>query len=276
MHHIQLIHWNAAEAAERAERLRARGYDVACDLPAVPTFLRALAHDPPAAVVIDLSRLPSQGRDMAVNLRIQSGTRRVPLLFVGGDPAKVARIRELLPDAAYSSWDEIGAALAGAIAAPLADPVVPGSAFAAYAGRPLAGKLGIKAGSTVALAGAPPDFREALGQLPARVELVSFDSLPSPADLTIWFVHSAGELEQGMVGMAAQVGQGALWIAWPKRGSALATDLSQQQVRAAGLAAGLVDYKICSIDGTWSALLFRQRKVKSEVRTPGPVSASNM
>jgi len=260
VHRIQLIHWNAAEAAERAGRLRALGYEVACDLPAVPTFLKGLAHDPPAAVVIDLSRLPSQGRDMAVNLRIQGGTRRVPLLFVGGDPDKVARIRELLPDAGYSSWGEIEAALAGAIAAPPADPVVPGSAFAAYVGRPLAGKLGIKPGSTVALAGAPPDLREALGQLPARVELVSFDSLPGPADLTIWFVRSASELERGMAGMAARVGQEALWIAWPKKGSALAADLSQQQVRAAGLAAGLVDYKICAIDDTWSALLFRRRK----------------
>jgi len=261
VHRIQLIHWNAAEAAERAERLRALGYDVACDLPSGPTFIRALAHDPPVAVVIDLSRLPSQGRDMAVNLRIQGGTRRVPLVFVGGDPAKVARIRDLLPDAAYTTWDAIGAVLVGAIAAPPADPVVPGSAFAAYAGKPLAEKLGIKADSTVTLAGAPPDFREVLGQLPARADLTSFDSLTGPADLTIWFVRSTGELERGMVGMAAWVGQRALWIAWPKKGSALATDLSQQQVRDAGLAAGLVDYKICAIDDTWSALLFRWRKV---------------
>ena len=260
MYRIQLIHWNAAEAAERAERLRALGYAAAHDLPAGPVFLRALAHDPPAAVVIDLSRLPSQGRDMAVNLRIQGRTRHVPLLFVDGDPAKVARICELLPDATYTTWDEIGAALARAIAAPSVDPVVPGSVFAAYAGRPLVGKLGIKAGSTVALAGAPPDFCDTLGQLPEQVHLARLDS-QSPADLTIWFVRSAGELERGMVDMAARVGLGALWIAWPKKGSTLATDLSQQQVRDAGMAAGLVDFKICAIDDTWSALLFKQRKV---------------
>jgi len=260
MHRIQLIHWNAAEATERANRLQTLGYDVTCDLPAGPAFLRALADDPPTAVVIDLSRLPSQGRDIAVNLRMQASTRFVPLLFVGGDPAKVARIHELLPDAAYTSWDEIGAALAGAIAAPPVDPIVPGSAFAAYAGRPLAGKLGIKAKSTVALAGPPPDFRAALGQLPDRVELVDIGNLPGLADLVIWFVRSTGELERDMAGMAARLGQGALWIAWPKKGSALATDLSQQRVRAVGLAAGLVDYKICAIDGTWSALLFRRRK----------------
>ncbi len=261
MHRVQLIHWNAAEAAERAERLRTLGYDVTFDLPAGPAFIRALANNPPAAVVIDLSRLPSQGRDMAINLRIQGGTRHLPLLFVGGDPAKVARIHELLPDAAYTSWDEIDAGLAGAIVASPADPIVPSSAFAAYAGKPLVGKLGIKAGSTVALAGAPPNFRDALGRLPGQVDLIGIDNLSGLADLVIWFVRSAGELEHGMAGIAARLRRGALWIAWPKKGSALVADLSQQQVRDAGLAAGLVDYKICAIDDTWSALLFRRRKL---------------
>jgi len=31
-------------------------------------------------------------------------------------------------------------------------------------------------------------------------------------------------------------------------------------VRGTGLANGLVDYKICAIDATWSGLLFRRRK----------------
>jgi len=261
MHRIQLIHWNAAEAAERAERLRTLGYDVAFGLPAGPSLMRALAHNPPTAVVIDLSRMPSQGRDMAVNLRIQGGTRHMPLLFVDGDPAKVARIHELLPDAVYTSWDEIGAALARAIVAPPADPIVPGSAFAAYAGKPLAGRLGIKAGSTAVVAGAPPNFRDTLGQLPGQVVLIDIDNLSGLADLVIWFVRSAGELEHSITGMASRLRQGALWIAWPKKGSAVAADLSQQQVRDAGLAAGLVDYKICAIDDTWSALLFRRRKL---------------
>jgi hypothetical protein len=261
MYRVHLIHWNAAEAAERAERLQALGYDVASGQPGGPAFVRALANDPPAAVVIDLSRLPSQGRDIAVALRIHGGTRRVPLLFAGGDSDKVTRVRELLPDAAYASWDEIGTVLAAAIDAPPTDPVVPGSAFAAYAGKPLVGKLSIKAGSTVALASAPPSFRDTLGQLPDPVYLVDIDNLSGLADLVIWFVRSAGEMERDMTSMAARLGQGALWIAWPKKGSALAADLSQQQVRDAGLAVGLVDYKICAIDVTWSALLFRRRKI---------------
>jgi hypothetical protein len=50
-----------------------------------------------------------------------------------------------------------------------------------------------------------------------------------------------------------------VWIAWPKKASGVATDLSQQVVRGIGLSAGLVDYKICAIDKTWSGLLFTKR-----------------
>ena len=63
---IRLIHWNAIEAAERGERIHRLGYQVSWDLPAGPDFLRLLRQEPPLAVVIDLSRLPSQGRDMGV------------------------------------------------------------------------------------------------------------------------------------------------------------------------------------------------------------------
>jgi hypothetical protein len=51
-----------------------------------------------------------------------------------------------------------------------------------------------------------------------------------------------------------------MWIAWPKKASKMVTDLTQQVVRERGLASGLVDYKICSIDATWSGLLFTRRK----------------
>jgi hypothetical protein len=53
-----------------------------------------------------------------------------------------------------------------------------------------------------------------------------------------------------------------LWIAWPKKASRLETDVSETEVRQTGLDAGLVDYKICAIDATWSGLLFRRRVTK--------------
>jgi hypothetical protein len=73
-------------------------------------------------------------------------------------------------------------------------------------------------------------------------------------------------LVAGIGKVAAELESAALWIAWPKKASMLRTDLTQQIVRETGLAAGLVDYKICSIDETWSALLFTRRSYK---RTEG-------
>jgi hypothetical protein len=47
---------------------------------------------------------------------------------------------------------------------------------------------------------------------------------------------------------------GGLWIAWPKRASGMATDVTDNVVRELGLAAGLVDNKVCAIDAVWSGL----------------------
>lgn len=257
MKRIRLIHWNAEEAEERAGWLQALGHRVEAELPTGPAFFRALRENPPDAVVIDLGRLPSQGRDMGLTLRKYRDTRRVPLVYVGGLAAKVARIQELLPDAAYTTWDDIGPVLEDAIAHPLEDPVVPGSVFDAYAGTPLPQKLGIKAGAAVGLVGAPEGFPETLGDLPEGATLQQ--GTEGQRDLILWFVRTRQELEGGLAPMVRAAQQCPIWIAWPKKASGLATDLSQQIVRKTGLAAGLVDYKICAVDKTWSALLFTQR-----------------
>jgi hypothetical protein len=258
MERVQLIHWNAKEAAERADRIRVLGYGVEHDLVGGSAFVRRLGSNPPAAIVIDLSRLPSQGRDLALLLRKRKATRQVPLVFVGGDAAKVARVKELLPDAVYTTWARIGDALEGAVANPPKDPVVPESQSAAYAGKPLCEKLGIKEHMSVGLANAPEGFQATLGDLPAGVQV--HPRVDEAYDLTIWFTRSGDELERGIAEMVAHAEPGALWIAWPKRASRLRTDLTQQRVREVGLAAGLVDYKICAIDRTWSGLLFTKRR----------------
>ncbi len=258
---LQLIHWNAAEAEARAATLQVAGYAVAYDLPDSMALLQRLRNDPPAAIVIDLTRRPSHGRDLALALRGYRDTRNVPLVLVEGDPQKVARIRELLPDATYTSWSHIRSALKRAIAHPPAQPVVPRSRLEGYASKPLAVKLGMHAGMTVDLEGAPPGFAELLGELPEGVLLR--DGVQAGCDLALWFVHSQAELQSGMEKMTSRLDDSPLWIIWPKQGSALAGDLTQQDVREVGLAAGWVDYKVCSVDATWSGLLFRRRRKES-------------
>lgn len=257
MHRIRLIHWNAAEAEERGSLLRSAGFAAVYE-PVTPAALRALRQDPPSAIVIDLSRAPSQGRDLALQHRKHGATRHVPLVFAGGDAEKVARIKELLPDATYAGWHEIESALDFAIAHPPEDPVVPESTFAAYAGTPLPKKLGVKADSVVTLIGAPDGFEETLGELPSGVEVRHED--PDPNGVTLWFVQSRQELEDRIEQMGSFAQGGGLWIAWPKKASGVVSDLSQPVVREVGLASGLVDFKISSIDKTWSGLRFSQRK----------------
>lgn len=131
---------------------------------------------------------------------------------------------------------------------------------AGYSGTPLPKKLGIKEGSVVALLAAPRGFRKTLGQLPAGVRL-----RPKPdarCTLTLWFVRSRADLTRGLRRAVALAAQGTVWILWPKLTSGVATDLKEGAVREAGLAAGLVDYKICAVDATWSGLAFARRRSK--------------
>lgn len=261
MHRVRLIHWNAAEAKPRIAELRAAGYAVAFELPLCPATLRELKESPPAAVVIDLSRLPSHGRDVALALREQKSTRHIPLVFVGGESEKIARTRQSLPDAVFTEWSRIRGDLKRAIANPPTAPVVPSSRLAGYSGTPLPKKLGIKPDSSVALVGAPQGFRKTLGELPEGARLR--DAFRGRENLAIWFVRSRAELTRRMKPLASRLDQGKLWIAWPKKASKLAADVGESDVREAGLAAGLVDFKICAIDADWSGLLFTRRKAKS-------------
>lgn len=260
MNRVRLFLWNAAEAEEKAARLRSAGYDIAWQVPDPATTMRELREKPPSAVVIDLARLPSHGRDIALAIRQYKTIRHVPLVFVDGDPDKVARIKELLPDAVYTTWSRIRSALKRAIAHPPAVTVVPRSRLAGYSGTPLPRKLGIKANSVVVLVDAPQGFEKTLGELPEGVTLRRQTS--GRRDLTIWFTKSREDLKRRIERIVAVADRGGLWIAWPKKASRLAADLSQADVRKIGLAAGLVDYKVCAIDATWAGLRFSRRKPK--------------
>jgi CheY-like chemotaxis protein len=258
MHRVQLIHWNAVEAKERAERIQAAGYDVNDEVPKGMNFFRRLRNDPPRAVVIDLTRLPMQGRDAALAIRHDKTTRYVPIVFVAGEPEKIARVKEKIPDAVYTRWSQIKSALQHAIAHPPQQPIVPKSLLDGYAGQPLIKKLGIKANSVVALVNAPPDFKKTLGALPGGVKLRA--QARGRCEVMLWFIRSQDDLARCVTRMSKRGDFGSLWMIWPKKTSRLKTDFTQQLVRQAGLAVGLVDYKVCAIDATWTGLLFTRRK----------------
>jgi hypothetical protein len=136
---------------------------------------------------------------------------------------------------------------------------------------PLIRKLGIKPATRILIVKAPPSFGLALGPLPSDVEL-SRDDLDEAVtlDVIILFARSAIEMRATFRKLASKLGPaGALWVAWPKKASGVATDLTDEVVRVAGLGFGLVDNKICSIDATWSAQRFVVR-LKDRPKRAGP------
>ncbi len=253
---LRLLHPKAAAAAPRAESLRRAGFRVAAD-PIGPDFLKALTAEPPDAVVIDLSRVPSTGRDVALAIRERKSTRLLPLAFLGGDPEKVSAVRALLPDAKYGDWDEARGVIRAAIANAPAEPTVPGTRMAAYAGVALPDKLGIKSGTTLTLVGGPRGFLASLGSLSRGVRVSE-----RSGDLALWFVTRRADLEHRVARMRTRLGKGGLWIIWPKHSSGVGSDLTQAVVREVGMGNGLVDYKIGSIDSTWTGLRFARRERK--------------
>ncbi len=133
-----------------------------------------------------------------------------------------------------------------------------------YSGTPLPQKLGIKDGSRVAVLGAPRGFRALLDPLPPGARLRSALGA-DPADIVLLFTTRTDELA-GRFGSAvdALAPGGGLWVGWPKKTSGVASDLDENAVRAVGLAAGLVDNKVCAIDAIWSGLRFMRRRLPRE------------
>ena len=134
------------------------------------------------------------------------------------------------------------------------------AATAGYSGTPLPQKLGIKAGSRVLLDSAPDGFEsDTLGDLPDGV-VVHRRAGKAAYDVVLAFRADASTYRRHLDRDIARITTaGRLWVAWPKKASGVLTDLNDNVVRIEGLAAGVVDTKVCAIDETWSGLMFVRR-----------------
>lgn len=131
-------------------------------------------------------------------------------------------------------------------------------------------KLGLKPGARFGLVRPPADFARTLGPLPAGVAARRVSSGKAQFDVIVCFAPTMAEVARQLPALKPRLDPaGGLWIAWPKKtrkaASGLQTDVSENDVRARGLAAGLVDNKVCAIDETWSGLRLVIRK---ELRAP--------
>ena len=264
MTHVRLIHWSVKEAKQKASILESAGYEVDYE-PSAPQALKKLRNRPPAVIVIDLSRLPSQGRDIAINIRHAKATRNIPIIFVEGDQQKVNQIKTHVPDALYTDYDQVHKVLKEAIDYPPKVLAIPKNVFEPYRHVSLAKKLGIKPNTTVALINSPEDFTRTLGELPRNVTTQKW--LSDQSDLIILFAETTKDLQEKITKIISKLqANGKLWIAWRKKIGDTASDVTQTTVRKICLDRGLVDYKICSIDATWTGLLFTRRKPKQAQR----------
>jgi hypothetical protein len=129
---------------------------------------------------------------------------------------------------------------------------------AGYSGTPLARKLGIKQGHSLALLGAPPGW--SINDLPPDVRTTRRRT-STPADVVVAFFYELAALKQQIADLATRITvNGALWVAWPRRAGGHNSDITDNEVRAAVLPLGLVDVKVAALDEDWSGLKMVWRK----------------
>jgi len=125
---------------------------------------------------------------------------------------------------------------------------------AGYSGTPLIKKLGIKPGHRMWLSGAPDHYGALLGVLP---EGAGPAGDAEEVDFAHVFATTHTDLAAGLAVARKRIASnGMVWASWPKKASGIATELDGNAVRAAGLAAGMVDVKVCAVDETWSGHKF--------------------
>ncbi len=252
MPRVRIVHWKAPRAGPLIEACRAGGFEVEYDDVRGSDVIKLVRANPPDALVLDLSCLPSHSREVAVYLRGTKYARHIPLIFVDGAAEKVEAVRRLLPDAAYTSLKRICAAIKAA--KPLQNPVRPRGIMERYGSRTVAQKLGIGEGSTVGVVDAPRDYAAALGPFPENVEI--FEDPRSPQSITLWFVNDARAYRAAMPRMRAIAAETKLWVIWRKG----QPEIGARAIRAGADEAGLVDCKICAVNEKWSAMALARSK----------------
>src|ERR1700755_1694041 len=126
-------------------------------------------------------------------------------------------------------------------------------ASAGYSGTPLPKKLGIQEGHRVAGRGAPEWVVS--GGLPAGATVQRGLVGKAALDVIVVFVTRRADLVTRIAACRPRMKPAAgLWIAWPKKASRVATDITENVVREVALPTGLVDNKVCAIDDVWSGL----------------------
>ena len=138
--------------------------------------------------------------------------------------------------------------------------------MAGYSKTPLAQKLGIKPGATVAVLNEPAGYRKLLAPLPAKVALSA--TAGAGSEFVHLFVAERRSLETELKRLRNVLADaGVLWVSWPKKSSGVQTDITEDVIREVCLPLGFVDVKVCAVDETWSGLkLMIRREERKNIR----------
>jgi hypothetical protein len=127
---------------------------------------------------------------------------------------------------------------------------------AGYSATPQARKLGLKAGLRFAAVAVPAGW-----DLDEPPHLDAAAEGAGSADVLLHFVRSAAEIPSAVESAAPRIfPSGALWVAWPRKAAGHVSDVTENAIRDAALARGLVDVKVAAIDEDWSGLKIVWRK----------------
>lgn len=126
---------------------------------------------------------------------------------------------------------------------------------AGHSGTPLVRKLGLKPGMTCTVVDPPSGYHELLQDPPEGLTWV--DSGGDGLDFVHLFTREADGLRERLAGLRERIArQGMIWVSWPRKGKGTPSSIDENRVRDEGLAAGMVDVKVCAVDDTWSGLKF--------------------
>jgi hypothetical protein len=254
---IKLLSWHD-DVKIKAASLKRRGLQIdAAPLIKISSVVGELARLSPSVLVLDLDKVPSRSREVVIAIRTSKAARHIPILFAGGVPDKIDRLRTEFPDIKFAPWPEAQHAIAALLQNPPATP--PKIPERDYSATSLSKKLGIREDMRIALLAAPDGFEEILGDLPPKTTLTP--RITTVTNLALCFIRSLDDLAATLEILTLRLPRPAsAWIIYPKRSGRHRADFNENHVRDQALTAGLVDYKVCSVDADWSALKFAHRK----------------
>ncbi|MET3522670.1 MULTISPECIES: DUF3052 family protein [unclassified Mesorhizobium] len=134
-----------------------------------------------------------------------------------------------------------------------------------YSGTPLPAKLGLKDGMVAAFIALPPE----LDDLAGAVDFAAIDRLADWSEISgrqkydavHAFTRQRAEIEDGLAGIETAIKRdGMVWVSWPKKASKVATDVTEDVIRAEALKRDLVDVKVAAVNEIWSGLKLVIRK----------------